>query len=124
METSLTTREMIIHTEGKRQRAYTITRTDPEIEQTGQKSYYDYHACDPTICKRDKKLSSFPTEEKHENEETTSFHSGQNTVFKNMIDLNYRVCHDKSRIENIGTISDNSKILRRQQFFCDSKTEQ
>ena len=70
-----------------------------ELEQTQQKTYYDYRAYDPVYHVGEQVLILFPTVKKRQTKKFTSFYRGPYKILEKINNLNFRVCHEETREE-------------------------
>ena len=68
-----------------------------ELEQTQQKTYYDYRAYGPVYHVGEQVLIFFPTVKKGQTKKFTSFYRGPYKILEIINGLNFRVCHEETR---------------------------
>ena len=96
-ESNPTPSDFIFKTRRELQRAHHQIRIHMEVEQTKQKTYYDYRAYGPTYKEGQQVLVFFPTVKKGETKKFTSSYKGPYTNVKIINDLNFQVCHNETK---------------------------
>ena len=89
--------DFIYNTKRELQKAHHLMRSHMELEQTLQKTYYDYRAYGPVYHVGEQVLIFFPTVKKGQTKKFTSFYRGPYKILEIINDLNFRVCHEETR---------------------------
>ena len=89
--------DFIYNTKRELQKAHHLVRSHMELEQTRQKTYYDYRAYGPVYHVGEQVLIFFPTVKKGQTKKFTSFYRGPYKILEIINNLKFRVCHEETR---------------------------